>query len=95
MPAQKLLRLTELPEGSAGRIARIEQQEQAVLRYLESLGLLLNARVELVGIAPFGGVVTVRVASPAGKATPQAIGGELAHRILVDPLDQAVTEERR
>jgi Fe2+ transport system protein FeoA len=68
-------------------VARIEQQEQPVLEYLASLGLVLNAHVTLEGIAPFGGVVTVRVGEPGSERT-QAIGGELADRILIAPLDQ-------
>ncbi|HLJ66344.1 MAG TPA: metal-dependent transcriptional regulator [Chloroflexota bacterium] len=82
MPPQELARLTALPFGSGGTIGRIEQQEQAVLQYLESLGLVLNASVTLEEIAPFGGVVSVRVDGPEGKRR-QAIGLELANRIMV------------
>lgn len=84
MPARALVRLTALPPGMAGTIARIEQQDQAVLQYLETLGLVLGAHVALEGIAPFGGVVTVRVEAQ-GEEAGQAIGGELAQHILVTP----------
>jgi DtxR family Mn-dependent transcriptional regulator len=84
MPFRSLVRLTALSPGSIGIIARIEQQDQAVLQYLGSLGLVPGARVTLHEIAPFGGVVTVRVARPNGEAV-QAIGEALANRILIDP----------
>lgn len=84
MPARTLLRLTDLTAGTAGTIARIEQQDQAVLRYLESLGLVLGAHLTLEGIAPFGGVVTVRVTTSGGEVS-QAIGSDLAARILMEP----------
>ena len=85
MPTRDLLLLTELAPGRSGLIARIEQQEPAVLQYLASLGLVLNARITLDGIAPFGGVVTVRVGAPNAEIV-HAIGGELAERILVAPI---------
>jgi DtxR family Mn-dependent transcriptional regulator len=87
MPARRLWRLTELRPGAPAMIARMEQQEQPVLQYLASLGLVKNARVTLVDIAPFGGVVTVRIDTPKGRKT-HAIGGELADRILVAPIEE-------
>lgn len=85
MPTRDLLLLSELAPGRSGIIARIEQQEPAVLQYLASLGLVLNARVTLDGIAPFGGVVTVRVGAPNAEIV-HAIGAELAERILAAPI---------
>jgi DtxR family Mn-dependent transcriptional regulator len=84
IPARALVQLSLLAPGTSGTIARLEQQDGAVLQYLESLGLVLNAQVTLEGIAPFGGVVTVRVATPDGEAR-QPIGAELAAHILIAP----------
>jgi DtxR family Mn-dependent transcriptional regulator len=83
MPVRRLPRLTELSPGDSGRIARIDQQEQEVLQYLASLGLVMHAAVTLVDIAPFGGVVTVRVGEPESET--RAVGEELAIHILVEP----------
>jgi DtxR family Mn-dependent transcriptional regulator len=80
IPRRELSRLTELTPGASGTVARLEQQERPVLEYLASLGLVLNARVTLESIAPFGGVVTVRV-GPPGAAVSRAIGQELAEHI--------------
>ena len=84
MPSRALTPLTGLALTGTGTIARIEQQDGAVLQYLASLGLVLNARVTLEDIAPFGGVVTVRVATPEGEVS-RPIGAELANRIMVAP----------
>lgn len=86
VPNRSLIRLTALSPGAEGRIARIEQQEQAVLEYLASLGLVLDAPVTMEGIAPFGGVVTLRLGDPAAAST-RAIGVDLATNILVAPVD--------
>lgn len=83
IPARALIRLSDLAPGSSGTIARIEQQNEALLEYLASLGLVLRARVTLECIAPFGGVTTVRVGTPAAPVT-HVIGAELAERILVE-----------
>ncbi|GAC1324035.1 MAG: metal-dependent transcriptional regulator [Chloroflexota bacterium] len=92
IPARRLLKVTDLSPGASGTVARIEQQQQPVLQYLASLGLVLNARVTLESIAPFGGVVTLRVGDPR-EHTMHAIGGELAARILVDSIDPATTPD--
>jgi DtxR family Mn-dependent transcriptional regulator len=83
VPVRTLPRLTEMEPGTTGSIARIDQQEQEVLQYLASLGLVIHARVTLVGIAPFGGVVTLKVGEP-GREEKQALGDELAVHILVE-----------
>lgn len=92
MPSRTLLRLTELAPDTAGTVARIEQQEQPLLEYLATLGLTVNARVVMQGIAPYGGVVTVRVGDPGAEAT-YVLGGILAERILVVPLDGGAATE--
>jgi DtxR family transcriptional regulator, Mn-dependent transcriptional regulator len=86
MPVRSLPRLTEMGPGTAGRIERIDQQEQEVLQYLASLGLVMHAPVTLVGIAPFGGVVTLRVGEPGCEET-HALGGDLAMHILIEQGD--------
>lgn len=77
-----LLRLTDLGPGGCGCVSRIDRQEGPVLQYLASLGLILGAPVKVEAIAPYGGVVTVRVGPPGDEAT-HAIGEELARHILV------------
>ncbi len=85
MPTRTVMHLAGLSPEASGTVARIEQQEEPILKYLASLGLILDARVTLESIAPFGGVVTVRVGWPDDERT-HVIGGDLAERILVAPL---------
>src|SRR5207248_8204373 len=95
VPARDALPLSELVSGAAGTITRIAQQEQPVLQYLQSLGLVPGAHVTVAAIAPFGGVLTVRVrAEPAGDEATHALGIELAARILVTSGDTAVAPDR-
>ena len=83
IPERELIRLTALTPGSSGVVARIEQQEAAVLQYLASLGLTLAQTVTLEAVAPFGGVVTVRVGGAEGAV--HALGGDLAKHVLIAP----------
>jgi Fe2+ transport system protein FeoA len=76
--------LTDLPVGTLATVARLEQQEGAVLQYLSSLGLVLGARVVVEKIAPFGGVYTIRVGAEEAS-TAEAIGADLARHVLVTP----------
>jgi DtxR family Mn-dependent transcriptional regulator len=68
--------LLDLELGARGSVARVPDGDSELLRYLGELGLVPDARVEVVAQAPFGGPVTVRTAS--GE---HAISRELADRI--------------
>jgi DtxR family Mn-dependent transcriptional regulator len=68
--------LLDLEPGSRGSIARVPDGDSDLLRYLGELGLVPDARVEVVAQAPFGGPVTVRT-----EAGEHAISRELADRI--------------
>jgi DtxR family Mn-dependent transcriptional regulator len=62
-------------------IRRVPDRDPAFLRYIESLGLLPGATVELRAREPFGGPLTVRV----GRAE-RVIGSELASQLRVEPV---------
>jgi DtxR family Mn-dependent transcriptional regulator len=68
--------LLDLEPGARGSISRVPDDDSELLRYLGELGLVPDARVEVLAQAPFGGPVTVRTAS--GE---HAISRELADRI--------------
>lgn len=91
VPARDAFPLSALEPGSAGTIVRIVQQEQPVLQYLRSLALVPGAYITVAAVAPFGGVVTVRVGTE-DDAT-HALGAELAARILVACDHAAVAPE--
>ncbi|HEX8918364.1 MAG TPA: metal-dependent transcriptional regulator [Chloroflexota bacterium] len=82
MLERDLLRITDLRPGARGTVSRIDRQEAPVLQYLASLGLILGAPITVESVAPYGGVITVRVGSPRGEAV-HSIGEDLARHILL------------
>jgi DtxR family Mn-dependent transcriptional regulator len=68
--------LLDLEPGTHGSITRVPDGDSELLRYLGELGLVPDARVEMLAQAPFGGPVTVRT-----QAGEHAISRELADRI--------------
>jgi DtxR family Mn-dependent transcriptional regulator len=71
--------LAEVAAGGKARIVRVGDENDELLRYLDSLGIRPGVVVTLGERAPFEGPLTVRV----GQAQHQ-IGRALAARILVD-----------
>ncbi len=55
-------RLSELEAGRPARVLRIHDQSPDFLRYLETLGLMPGAAVEVVEVLPFDGPVRIRCA---------------------------------
>ncbi len=70
--------LSELAPGEEATIGRVPDGHRELLSYLSSLALVPGEQVELLGSAPFGGPLTVRVGG-----VEQAISCELAARIGV------------
>jgi DtxR family Mn-dependent transcriptional regulator len=85
VPRREVCRLVDLAPGVPALVARIEQQEPAVLQYLESVGLVPGATIALLSANAYAGVVTVRIGALDAAAQEQTIGSELAGRILVSP----------
>ncbi len=61
VPQRDLMPLTELKVGQGGKIAFIASHEGDVLTYLDSLGLVPNAKITLEARAPFDGPLSVCV----------------------------------
>lgn len=76
--ARRLRQLSELEPGSTATIRRIPDGDPQLLRYLASIALVPGELVKLMGSAPLGEPVTVRV---GGVERP--ISRELAARIGV------------
>lgn len=75
-----LTQLDECKEGARGKIGRIEDQEGAFLRYLESSGLMPGTSVEVVRADSQAGIITVRFAD--GKTC--SLGFPAARKIHVE-----------
>lgn len=56
---RKLRRLTELEAGESGVIAQISEVKEAVLPYLDSIGIRPTAQIAVKDIAPLQGPMTV------------------------------------
>ena len=54
-------RLSELAEGGSATVGRVDDRDDALLRFLAERGLVPEARIEVLGHAPFGGPISVRV----------------------------------
>jgi DtxR family Mn-dependent transcriptional regulator len=79
--------LWELPAGS-GTVARISDSDPGLLRYLASVGVVLDARVTVVERRDFAGMIAVSVAAPGGAGEARAVElGELAARAIWVLLD--------
>jgi DtxR family Mn-dependent transcriptional regulator len=72
--------LADLGAGATARVMEVRVQEPEQLRYVGSLGLYPDARVEVVECAPFEGPMTLRV-----DQEPRVIARALAQRIRVAP----------
>lgn len=70
--------LHRLRPGQSAIILRIEREERELLRYLATLGLLPQTKVEVEEVAPFGGPLLIRV----GDAR-YALGRKVAAKIRV------------
>jgi DtxR family Mn-dependent transcriptional regulator len=73
-----VIRLADLHLGQSATVAEVNDRDPALLRYLGELGLYPQARVSVLGLAPFGGPITIRV----GNAE-HALGPTVAAHILV------------
>ncbi len=56
--------LSRLEPGATGRLVRIWNGNPEVLRYLDTCGIELGDRIEVLGREPFGGSVVIRVGEP-------------------------------
>ncbi|WP_217913562.1 metal-dependent transcriptional regulator [Miltoncostaea marina] len=54
-------RLSALAEGASAVVGRVDDRDDALLRFLAERGLVPDARVEVLAHAPFGGPISVRV----------------------------------
>jgi DtxR family Mn-dependent transcriptional regulator len=72
-------RLPELPEGASVRVARVDDRDDELLRFLAERGLVPDARVEVLGHAPFGGPISLRVGDATVEVPPAA-----AHAVHVE-----------
>lgn len=84
MPVVASFALTELAVGTPAIVRRVPDDDPALLRYLETLGLLPGASVTLVRREPFHGPLTIMLGD-----SERILGEELSHRVRVEPREVA------
>jgi DtxR family Mn-dependent transcriptional regulator len=65
-------RLSELADGAAATVGRVDDRDDALLRFLAERGLVPEVSVEVLGHAPFGGPISVRVGGDRVVDVPPA-----------------------
>jgi DtxR family Mn-dependent transcriptional regulator len=76
--------VSAMGEGEAGVVSRVPDGDPALLQYLRGLQLIPGTRLLVASIAPFGGVVTIRLGRDL-----HPLGAEVAQMVRVT-LDRAV-----
>ncbi|HET6690191.1 MAG TPA: metal-dependent transcriptional regulator [Miltoncostaeaceae bacterium] len=79
MPSVSSRRLSEMAEGAVAVVGRVDDRDDALLRFLAERGLVPDARVTVLGHAPFGGPISVRVGERVVDVPPAA-----AHAVHVE-----------
>jgi DtxR family Mn-dependent transcriptional regulator len=75
--------LSAVDTGHSARVARVSDDDPALLRYLAELGLVPGATLTVTGRAPFNGPMHVRVAGGADVPS-HALGREVTDQVFVD-----------
>ncbi len=83
--SEPLMPLAALPPGQPAVVRRVNDDDAALLRYLATLGLVPGASVVVEELAPYGGVVTLRIGDER-----HAVGGEVPKQVLVSAVEIAV-----
>jgi DtxR family Mn-dependent transcriptional regulator len=76
--------VSAMGEGEAGVVSRVPDGDPALLQYLRGLQLIPGTRLLVASIAPFGGVVTIRLGRDL-----HPLGAEVAQMVRVT-VDRAV-----
>lgn len=81
MPSMEVEPLTDAEEGHQYIISRVKNQDPALLRYLEKIGLLPGTKLTIKERGPFKGPITLNV-----EETEQVLGHEVAEHIYIAEL---------
>jgi DtxR family Mn-dependent transcriptional regulator len=75
--------LTSLSAGQKARVARVRDDDPALLRYLAEIGIVLGATVVVANKAPFDGPLHVRVGGKADSPA-HALGKQVTDNVYVE-----------
>ena len=85
-------RLADITPGRSAVVAEVPDDDEALLRYLGTLGLYPRARVEVVAVAPLHGPITLRVSGREHSVSHEVAGCIRVHEA---PEGSAETGGRR
>ena len=80
--AQSRVTLSQVDAGQTARVARVRDDDPALLRYLAELGIIPDATLTVAGRAPFEGPMHIRVGEVASEA--HALGRTVTDQVFVD-----------
>lgn len=72
-------RLSEVTTPGSVQVRIVDDADPALLRYLGEVGLVPGSEVEVIGVAPFDGPLTVRV-----NGDEHVVGRDLARHVTID-----------
>jgi DtxR family Mn-dependent transcriptional regulator len=75
------VKLSQMEAGQSGRVARVRDEDPALLRYLAELGLVPNASLSIEARAPFEGPLHVLV---EGAPPAHALGRSVTDQVFVE-----------
>lgn len=73
--------LSQVDAGQTARVARVRDEDPALLRYLAELGIIPDATLTVAGRAPFEGPMHIRVGDVASEA--HALGRTVTDQVFV------------
>ncbi|MGL6233962.1 MAG: metal-dependent transcriptional regulator [Segniliparus sp.] len=83
VPAPDASKLSDAPEGTNGSIARISDHDPEMLRYFDSVGLALDAKIAVLRRRDFAGTITIALENPDGD--PIELGKPAAEAVWIVP----------
>ncbi|MDX1585950.1 MAG: metal-dependent transcriptional regulator [Balneolaceae bacterium] len=83
MPEMETESLVDAREGHRYLVSRVKNQDPELLRYLEKIGLLPGAKLEIKDKGPFRGPITLTI-----ENSEQVLGHEVAEHIYIAELPE-------
>lgn len=83
VPSPPARQLWECRNGDAGAVARISDADPEMLRYLDSVGVSLDSRLQVLARREFAGTISVAIGTPDGTGAPVELGRPAAQAIWV------------
>ncbi len=82
MPSQVGTPLSQLRPGDHGRVCRVDSREGEFLRYLDTIGIGIGAKLRVLALSRFDQILRLKV---AGHRTELNLGPAITSRVFVEP----------